>query len=88
VKKPVIIARTVVAMMMVGGSVAAATGSALAAPLPRSAAPQVKNGIVQVSSTTQLEYIDSHQNQPIVSGATTTYLGATIELTTNINLSG
>ncbi|MCY0899639.1 MAG: hypothetical protein OWU33_12025 [Firmicutes bacterium] len=59
------------------------TGSALTLTGPVQAAsvvPPVVNGIVQVSSVGQLEYIDNHQTQPISSGSSVTYMGASIEL--------
>lgn len=59
------------------------TGSALTLTGPVQAAslvPPVVNGVVQVSSVGQLEYIDTHQTQPISSGSSVTYMEASIEL--------
>lgn len=54
----------------------------------QTAAPPVVSGTVEVSTASQLEYIDQNQTAPISSGSATTYLTAHIELTNNIDVTG
>lgn len=70
--------KVAVAVVMVG-SMGLLTGPAFAVtPLPSTDAPPTVGGVVQVSTPAQLEYIDQNQ---------ATYLGASIELMNDIDLS-
>lgn len=49
-------------------------------------APSVVNGVVEVSTAAQLQYLDQNQTAPIDASSSTTYLNATIDLMSNIVL--
>lgn len=79
IKKHVQLGKSVLAGLLMLGGLTPFAGSAFAATLPSTDAPPTVSGWVQVSTASQLEYIDQNQ---------ITYLHAQIELLNSINLSG
>jgi hypothetical protein len=66
----------------------AVSGTVFADTTPVVQAPPVVNGIVQISTAGQLEYVDQHQTARISSTSSLVYLNASIELMNNIDLNG
>lgn len=84
------ITRAAAVSLALGSSFLALPGTVFASttPAPVLQAPPVVNGVVEISTAGQLEYVDQHQALEISPTSSLVYLNASIELMNNIDLNG